>query len=510
MAYQVPTLDAFTQFLTAYFRGLFPNRNVGSRFAFYWKLVRIIAAAVTDVHAHVNAAGKDFMPDTTSKGTLDRWLAIVGLVRKSATPARKSAALLVTGTAATAIPVDTQLLHRATGQIFKIQTATTISGAGSILADVVGISTGSSTRLLKGETLEFITPIAGVGQYAKLSLALDEDGQDAELDGAAIVRLLKALGEPTSGGNQADFVRWALAVTGISSAYCYPNRAGIGSVDVAALHTGTGTARSLSAGERATLLAALQALAPAQLAAQGGALRVLTTVVEANTVDLSIQTNGEQQYAWDWDDGGAAGTWPVIASWTAGTLTMQFTAARPATMKAGDRLYVVGVTNPLQSGAPVVIQSLVSTDSVILASAPTAPDGSAATLAAGGDKVRAGGPLTSRIRDAVIAHMNSDTLYAAPTYALPGAVAAAQSISTVGMQVLLDGIGTSNPGRIYGAWNGALRRQSLATIATYTRGVGGLVINTPVAEITESTDYAYPSDAQIGMISVGPIYVGKA
>ena len=222
MAYQVPTFDALVQFLVAYFKGLFPNRNIGSRFSFYWKLIKIIGGAVTDVHAHLDVAGKDFMPDTTSKGALDRWLKIVGLVRKSATPARKSQALLVTGTAATAIPVNTQLLHRASGQTYQVTTAATIGGGGSVLVDVAGISVGSSTRLAKGETLEFISPIAGVNQYAKLQLALDEDGYDAELDGAALVRLLKAFGEPTSGGKSADIEMSWPAKERMTSPSCTP------------------------------------------------------------------------------------------------------------------------------------------------------------------------------------------------------------------------------------------------------------------------------------------------
>lgn len=501
MGYKVPTIDELQTFLTALFKGLFPDRNVGSRFSFYWKLVKVIAGAVTDVHAHVDVAGKDFMPDTTSKSALDRWLKIVGLLRKAATPSRKSAAARATGTIATPIPSGSVLLHRASGQLFQINTTTTIGAGGTVDCDVVAVSVGSATRLKKGEQLEFSTPIAGVSQNVKLVLDLDEDGFDSELDGGALVRLLAALAQPTSGGNQADFVRWCLAQLGVNSAYCYPNRAGIGSVDVAVLHAGTGNSRFFTLGERNALLATLIQLAPANLA--GGALRVLDTVGEATNVEVMITPNGESQYAMDWDDAAPA----TVLAWTPASRTLQFNGPRPATMKAGDRVCLKGVASD-EGGEPVVIESLTSTDSVVLQTLPKKKDGTDATPVAT-DIAYAGGPLTSIVRDAIIAHLNSDVLYASRNGPLAGAVAASQGISTANLRILLTGIGTSNPLGKYGTWTGALRKGALATICLYTRGVRSHTVVLPVAENTESTDYPFPVDGQIGMLSVGSVLVRK-
>ncbi len=515
MAYQVPTLDQMLGFLVAMFKGLLPDRNIGSRFVPAWKLLKVIAAAVTDVHANVAAAFKDAMPDSARGAALDRWIAIFRpggtKTRKAATPARKASAGRVRGTPGAATAVGDQLIHRASGLLLQVNSAATIPAAPApafVDVDILAISVGSATRLKRGEILEYLSAPVGIQTKIELQKDLDDDGFDVEQDGAARNRLLAALAAPSSGGNQSDFVGWALSQLGVSQAFCYPNRAGVGTVDVAALHTGVGTARILNAAEVAALLALLQTLAPAQLAANGGALRVLT-VVGSNTdpanlanVEITVSSDGSPQYAFDWDDS----TPPAVLSWTAATRTLQFAAPRPPTMQAGHRLCMKGVASS-QDGAPVVIEALIGTDSVILQTVPKNTAGTDAAPAAT-DLVYAGGPLTDVVRGAIVAHLNGDVLYAAPTGPLPGAVAASQAISTAQLQVLATGIGTANPAGGYGAWVGSLLRGTLQRIVTYTRGVRSSSVVTPAAD-QEAVDYAFPSDTQIGLLTPGYVLVRR-
>lgn len=508
MAYKVPTLDEMQLFLIALFKALLPTRNAGSRFSFYWKLLKTIAGAVTDVHANVASMGKDVMPDTTTKGGLDRWLKIVGTERKGATPSRRSAAGRVVGTLAATASVGDQLLHRATGQLFQINGAVTIPAALYFDADIAAVSVGSATRLRAGEVLEFVSPPAGIVTQVELQLDLDEDGYDAELDGAGSVRLLALLGQPAAGGNQADYVKWALELLGINAAYCYPNRAGLGTVDVAALHAGTGTARHLTAPERAELLTWLLTLAPCPVAATIGTtgLRVLTTVdgstdaANLGNVELLVTPNGDAAFDFEWDDF----TPPVVSLYTAGTRVLTFTTTRPISMQAGHSLVLRGVAS-VQSGEPMVIEALSGASSVILQEEPD-------VVPLATDVVYAAGPLTSTIRDAVIAHINSDALYAGRNGPIAGAVAEEENISVIPLTLLLEGMGTANPvnsvGTRFGTWTGALRRGALATIAMYTRGVRNHTVVTPVTD-QEAVDYAFPDDASIGVISVGSILIRK-
>lgn len=495
--YKKPSLDGMVQLLVALFKALLPDRNIGSRFTPAWKFVKTIAGASTDLHAHIDAAERDVMPDSARFAALDRFLKIFapgGLdKRKGATPARKAAAGRVTGTVGKPITLGMQLVHRASGLLFQINQSTTVPGAGFIDVDIVAIDKGSQTRLEKGEVLEFVQQQDGLDTQVPLQKALDEDGFDAELDGAARNRLLAALAKPSAGGTQADFVAWALAQLGIAAAFCYPTRAGLGTVDVAAMHAGTGTARKLTDVERAVLLAAIQALAPAQLGGPFGALRVLKTIEETANVEITIAPNGEAAYAFDWDDSAGA---LVVNAWTAATRLLQFTTNRPGTMAAGHRIVLKGVAS-LQDGKPYTIEALSGNDAVILEEAPTVAP--AAT-----DLVYAGGPLTALIRDAILAHINGELLYAGEKYAIPASIAG----DAVDLEPLLDGIGTANPAGLYGAWRGSLLKGALSTIAMYTRGVRNHAITTPAVD-QDATDYAFPNDDQIGFLNPGYVLVRR-
>jgi hypothetical protein len=129
------------------FKGLLPDRNIGSRFVPAWKLLKVIAAAVTDVHANVAASFKDAMPDSAWGAALDRWIAIFRpggtKTRKAATPARKASAGRVAGPGRCdrgrrpAHPPRERLL-------FQVNSAATIPVAPAPpFVDVLAISTGS-------------------------------------------------------------------------------------------------------------------------------------------------------------------------------------------------------------------------------------------------------------------------------------------------------------------------------------------------------------------------------
>lgn len=459
MAFDTPTLEEEHEFCLAHYRTLLPLADVSPE-SFNSLFFKTVAAAVTSNHANVAAAKNDLIPDTASGPYLDRWASIRGVVRKGATPARKADALRIVGTAATNIPDASELLH-SSGLRYMTVGANVIPVDGFVDADVVAIDVGSQTRLAKGEQLTFSVPIAGIEEIAELQLDLDEDGEDQESDGALRERVLNRFANPPLGGAANDYEQWALAELGIAAAFAYPLRKGVGSVDLAALHAGSGTARILTEGERDALEATVDAKRPV-----GVNFRVLTVVAEPTAIEVEITENGVAANAFDWNDLIA----PVVAAWTPGTRTIQFTGNRPATMDAGDRVVIKRVDGT-GTGRERIIEALAGADSIILEADATGDE------PAIGDSVYSGGPLVQPVRDAI--------------------------------QDLVDSLGTANPDDDpYGSWEGSLDPDALSDVARDVTGVRRAYTIAPAA-LVEAQDLPYPNDAEIGLITASRILVRK-
>ncbi len=462
MAFETPTLDEEHAFLIAHFKAVRPDDDV-SPGSFNWTFLKTVAAGITGNHANVNAAKNDLMPDQSEGTYLERWAAIRGIARKGATPARKADALRIYGTAASTVPDASELVHT-NGLRYQTDGLVAIGSGGYVDADIVAIDTGSQTRLAKEETLQFTTPIVGVEETAKIVLDLDEDGTDQESDGALRARVLSRFADPALGGTATDYEQWALEETGIAEAYAYPLRKGVGSVDLVALHAGSGEARILTEGERSALEATIDEKRPVSVKA----FRVLKVDAEPTAIEATVLDSGKAAYAFDFDDSIA----PVVASYVAGTRTVTLTLARPATMDAGDRVVIARVDGT-GTGRERVIEALVSTDGFVLEADATGdePD------AAGGDTIYSGGPLVAPVRAAI--------------------------------QAKIDALGPANPdAKNYGSWEGSLDPGDIDAAIRSVTGVKRPFVLAPVA-LVEASDPAFPDDDTVGLVIAARILVRK-
>lgn len=488
MSYDVPTKIEAEDFLAAMFKAQFPDRNVGSKRSYHRRRLQVLAAAVTELHAHIASAQDDVMPDTATGKALIRWGDIFGVEKKSATGARKTDALRVYGSVGATALQDDPLTHQSSGLKFALGEALTIPAAGYIDVSVYATSTGSQTRLEAGEVLEFDSTPVGIETRAELQLALDEDGFDEEQEGAYSRRVLDTIGEPSAGGNDADWRSWALDVEGVGQAFVYSNRAGLGSIDIVALHVGT-SSRSLTGAERSLLLEALQELGPSQLS--NGALRILETVEDAQDVELTITADD-----FDWDDS----TPPTVSSIDAALRKITL-SARPSDMIPGSRFCIKGVAST-QDSAILTVESLSGANAIILEEWPDVDP--AAT-----DIVYAAGDSSVKIRDAIEAHLSGENVYADSDGPIRESIADAQG-KTLRLKILAEGIGPGeNDTLAYGDWSSGIVRAVLHKIATYTRGVSNANVTTPAADYFPST-IVFPNDAQINLVVPDQILVRKA
>jgi uncharacterized phage protein gp47/JayE len=440
------------------------------------------ARVVSDNHVHVQAVDADVTPSTASEAGLYRWAdpAMLNIPRKSATPAFKAQALEVRGTAAAVVPINTELLHR-TGLTFKTSAAVVIPASGIAKTDIIGISTGASTRLPAGEALRFTTPPASILETARLVLDLDEGGDDDEPVGVWRARVVERWREPGQGGNLRDYTQWILAATAaVRSAYVYSSKPGLAFVSLAGLRAGEGTSRILSASENAEILAYVEDLAPI-----GDELVVLTVETGRVDVDMQISTLGAQ--AFDWDD--SAGY--TVTTWTEATRVLDMGTV-PTDLAAGD-LLVIKSADPdtsLSDGYPAVVSAVLSASEVVLSPYPGRSQPFTWTPAPA-DVIYAYSETALAVREAIV---NGYSLGCGATAVdVPG----------------INGLGPANPDRLYGDWESDVTRARLSAAAQSVAGVVLPTINVPAADV-ESVESPFPDTHIVELLIPGEILVRPA
>lgn len=458
MPFGLPTFEELRDLLVAAFSGRIPAGNTNKRGDIY-KRLSVTSLGILDNHFHIQQVGLDVMPDTAEGDQLARHSTIYGLEKKGASGSSGDTAFRVFGGVGATVPVNEAMTHLPSGLQFETRSGGLIPAGGFLDVDIAADpSVGELTNLEVDQEVTFDVVPLNLEATGRIIVELT-NGQDEELDDDLRGRLLNRIGQPAAGGNQNDWEQFALeAAAFVDSAFVYPNRNGFGAVDVAALKAGTGAARLLDAGERATVRAHIDGVRPVSAVA-----RVLEVIAEDTDVEILIEPEADPAFAFDWGDV----TPPTVLSWVAATRILTFNAARPVDMSAGHRLVIDTAGS---SGAPQTIEALSGTDAVVLRD-------DLATVPVLNDVVYSAGPLSDPVRDNVIALFNA--------------------------------LGTANPDAIkYGSWEGNLRLSTLFERAQTTDGVLDSQILDPVANV-EATDFPFPDNDQIGLLTPGKVLVRR-
>jgi uncharacterized phage protein gp47/JayE len=181
---------------------------------------------------YVDWLALQLLPDTAEAEWLDRhaqiWLVNAdGTVgRKQPTPSQGS--VTVTGIPISILPLAAELTS-ANGVNYETTEQITI-GVGPTPVTVRAIDYGSQGNQLPGAMLSLVNPVAGVDAGATV-VTLD-GAADQETDDELRARILKRIREPPMGGDADDYEQWALAVPGVTRAWCAPLEMGIGTVTI--------------------------------------------------------------------------------------------------------------------------------------------------------------------------------------------------------------------------------------------------------------------------------------
>ena len=226
--YDIPDFDSIRATYLRDVRNLLPDAATDSDSDVY---VRATAAssAVYGLYQYLLWIARQIMPDTADTENLERHAALRGITRKPGTLA--SGTVTFAGQVGAAIPAGTAVKHVATGLLCLTDALAQIGETGTTTVACHASGVGAVPDYADEPVLAVSTP-SGVQSQAALTLA---GGTDAETDAELLARLLDYMRNPPGGGNAYDYRRWAMEVAGVTAAWCYPLRRGIGTVDVAVL-----------------------------------------------------------------------------------------------------------------------------------------------------------------------------------------------------------------------------------------------------------------------------------
>ncbi|MBR0574064.1 MULTISPECIES: baseplate J/gp47 family protein [Pasteurellaceae] len=187
-----------------------------------------LAATAEGIYSHQKWLVKQIFPDTADTDFLEKHASLRGLRRKNGTYAVGQA--LIKGEAGSEITTGLQI-KSADGRFYTTKQSTVITTDGTVNVAVNSLEIGSSQNINTTTTGQFMSAPAGVSSEVVLSNI--NGGTDAETDAELLERLLEVIRRPAAGGNKYDYRRWAISVEGVTNAYVYPLRRGLGTVDIA-------------------------------------------------------------------------------------------------------------------------------------------------------------------------------------------------------------------------------------------------------------------------------------
>lgn len=175
---------------------------------------------------------KQAVPFTATDEFLEGWAGLIGVTRKPANSA--SGSITFTGTAGAIVPAGAKVV-RGDGVTFTTGGAVTVVGTTAIVTatadeDLTGL-TGAFGNTEVGTVMTLGQAISGVQSNGAVSTVF-AGGADLETNPALRSRMLFAYQNPPQGGDKNDYVQWALAVSGVTRAWCFPNMSGAGTVTV--------------------------------------------------------------------------------------------------------------------------------------------------------------------------------------------------------------------------------------------------------------------------------------
>lgn len=212
------------------------------RFSALQILGTALAGLANEQYGYTDYVAQQAVPFTATGEYLAAWAALKNIFREAATQAGAVTPGQITFAAANVTPalqiqVGTTITRGDGVQYVTTALATASSGSITVSAEAVADPTGLTGAFGNcaiGTVMTLGTSIAGITSTGSVTTAFT-GGADLEGDTSLRARMLAAFQNPPQGGAASDYPEWALAVNGVTRAWCNPNGFGAGTVVVYAM-----------------------------------------------------------------------------------------------------------------------------------------------------------------------------------------------------------------------------------------------------------------------------------
>ncbi len=192
------------------------------------KIIGVVLAGMTnEEYGYLDWIAKQTNPFTAEGEYLQAWGALKKVYQKDASAAQLSATFQ--GANGKPLSAGTAIV-RGDGATYTVLATQTVSG-GSVTVTIVADVAGAAGNADAGTVVSLDVAVDGIQSTGSVSGTV-ASGADIEDQEEFRDRVLEAYQQTPQGGAAPDYVQWALAVAGVTRAWCAPNGFGAGTVVV--------------------------------------------------------------------------------------------------------------------------------------------------------------------------------------------------------------------------------------------------------------------------------------
>ncbi|HHZ1080614.1 TPA: baseplate J/gp47 family protein [Yersinia enterocolitica] len=225
MPHITPTVEAVRDNILRDIRNLLAAADI-SQDSDYFIRASSVASCAAGIYQDQGWIVRQIFPDTADIEFLELHCRTRGIVRKPANTA--TGTIDLTGEPNATVASGLTVTRDALSFVTTEQATIGLDGKLTVTAQATIAGTAGNTAQVMSGTLSS-TPD---GVDTTVIIGIMRGGTDQESPEDLLARLLDIIRRPPAGGNKYDYKRWALEIPGVTAAYVYPLRRGLGTVDI--------------------------------------------------------------------------------------------------------------------------------------------------------------------------------------------------------------------------------------------------------------------------------------